>query len=49
MLPDDQEALFASLKSCLDLAVHVSPLVLLGTVPGIAFRMLRSKLIQVCP
>lgn len=43
----DQEELFGCLKACFDLAVHVSPLVLLGTIPGTGFRMLRSKLIQV--
>lgn len=43
----DKEELFHSLKSCYDLSVHVSPLVLLGSVPGSGFNILRSKLIQV--
>lgn len=44
----EQETLFTALRSSLDLAVHVSPLVLLAKVPGQSYRMLRSKLVQVC-
>lgn len=42
----DRDELHSSLRSCFDLAVHVSPLILLGTVPA-TFSMVRPKLIQV--
>lgn len=45
----DREELFGRLKSSLDLAVHVSPLVLLASVPGKRFQMDRAVLIKVCP
>lgn len=43
----ESEDLFCALKSSLDIAVHVSPLTLLGAVPGTRFQMDRSALIKV--
>lgn len=39
--------LFDQMKACIDVAVHMSPLALLGTVPGYSFGMARPTLIEV--
>lgn len=44
---DERKKIFEDLKSCLDLAVHISPLVLLSRVPGKRFTMSRSALTDV--
>lgn len=44
----DKEHLHQSLKTCFDLAVHVSPLVLLHNLPA-QISIIRPKLIQVSP
>lgn len=46
MGPAAKEDLHLSLKTCFDLAVHVSPLTLLANLPA-KFSMIRGKLIQV--
>lgn len=43
----EREDLFLSLKTALDLAVHVSPLVLLAKLPGSNFHLARPVLIKV--
>lgn len=43
---DEKEDLYSHLKACLDLSVHVSPLVLLANIPGSNFHLSRVTLIK---
>lgn len=47
MLPKERTDLFDKMKACLDVAVHMSPLALLGNVPGTSFAISRPILIEV--
>lgn len=47
MNDDQKKQVYADLKACLDLAVHISPLVLLHAVPGSRFNMDRGSLVKV--
>lgn len=47
MTPKDRLDLVDKMKACLDVAVHMSPLALLGNIPGTRFALLRPILIEV--
>lgn len=47
MESNERVDLFDKMKACLDVAVHMSPLALLGNVPGTSFAICRPILIKV--